>query len=289
VYARAARTPRQLIDEAADRLRAAGVPSPELDAEALLRHVLGWDRATLMAEAVTPLTPNAEMRAQFERLVAERATRRPLQHLTGRQWFWRHEFLVTPDVLIPRPETELIVEEGLRRLRDKASPVVVDVGTGSGCIALSLAAERRDAEVFGIDLSPAALTVAAENARRLGLEGRVRLLEGDLLAPVVALHGSIDLLASNPPYLDARDALAPEVRDHEPALALFPPGDALSVYRRLVPQAATALGPGGTLLLEVGLAMADDVAHLCEAAGLRVDRILPDLQAIPRTVVARRP
>jgi release factor glutamine methyltransferase len=291
VSARAARTPRQLIDAAADRLRAAGVPAPELDAEALLRHVLGWDRARLVAEATTPLGQDAEAAAlaRFARLVTERAARRPLQHLTGRQWFWRHEFVVTKHVLIPRPETELIVEEGLRRLKGLREPVVVDVGTGGGCIALSIAAERPDAEVVGIDLSSAALAVATENARRMGLERRVRFLEGDLLEPVAALHGRIDLVASNPPYVDAADVLAPEVRDHEPALALFPPGDPQSVYRRLLPQAATALRPGGALLLEVGRGMADAVAALCETAGLRVEAVLADLQAIPRTVVARRP
>lgn len=283
---RAATTVRQLLHEAASRLRDAGVPNPELDAERLLGHVLGWDRAKLVAEASAGIAEADGGR--FLALVAERATRKPLQHITGRQWFWRHEFLVTPDVLIPRPETELIVEAGLERLQGLARPLVVDVGTGSGCIALSLAAERPDAEVVGIDLSPAALAVAAENARRLGLDGRVRLVEGDLLAPVTSLHGRIDLVASNPPYVGGRDELTPEVRDHEPALALFPPGDALSVYRALIPQAAAALRPGGTLLLEVGRGMDAEVARLCESARLGVERIIPDLQAISRTVIARR-
>ena len=148
---------------------------------------------------------------------------------------------MTPDVLIPRPETELLVEAALELLRAAARPVIADVGTGSGCIALALAAEREDAEVHATDLSEAALAVARDNERRLGLEGRVAWQLGDLLEPVAAaIRGRVDLVVSNPPYVDQaeRDSLAPEVRDHEPELALFPPGDALSVYRRLVPAAA---------------------------------------------------
>jgi len=272
---------------AALRLRAAGVDSPEHDAELLLRHVLGWERARLVSEGPASLAAEAE--AAFFALVQERAARRPLQHLTGRQWFWRHEFVVTPDVLIPRPETELLVEAALERLRAVERPVVVDVGTGSGCIALSLAAERPDALVHAVDLSAAALAVARENARRLGLEDRVRLLEGDLLLPVAALAGTVDMVVSNPPYVAAseRESLAPEVRDHEPAAALFAPGEALSVYRRLVPAARALLRPGGWLALEIGQGTGPAVAGICRAAALDVDRILDDLAGIPRVVVAR--
>ncbi len=230
-----------------------------------------------------------ETLSQYRDLVRERARRRPLQHLTGIQAFWRHEFLVTSDVLIPRPETELLVEAGLELLRGLSGPVVVDVGTGSGCIALSLAAERPDAVVHAVDLSTAALVVARENARRLGLLDRVVFHEGDLLEPVPSLAGTVSLVVSNPPYVDAGEAssLAPEVRDHEPAGALFPPGDRYSIYRRLAPAAAAALAPAGSLILEVGLGMADEVSRICESAGLAVGRVLPDLQGIPRVVVAR--
>jgi release factor glutamine methyltransferase len=281
-------TAREAQARAGARLAEAGVPNAAWDADVLLRHVLGWDRATLLARSEEPLA--TEHQARFSLLVQERARRRPLQHLTGTQAFWRHEFLVTPDVLIPRPETELLVEEALRLLLGVSNPVVVDVGIGSGAIALSLAAELPGAEVHGVDLSEAALAVASENARRLGLEGRVRLHRGDLLQPLGHLSGRVDLVACNPPYVDAAEweALQPEVRDHEPALALRPPGDRYSVYRRLALEAARLLRPGGHLLLEVGRGMESTVAEICAAGGLRFLRVIPDLRSIPRCLVARR-
>ena len=280
-------TVAEAIRRAAGRLAGAGVPDPVWDAEALLRHVLGWDRARIVAEGPAPLAPEAEER--FLALVAERSRRRPLQHLLGAQHFWRHEFKVTPDVLVPRPETELLVETAVGLLRDLRAPVLVDVGTGSGCIALSLASERADAVVHAVDLSEAALDVARENARRLSLEGRVRFHLGDLLEPVADLAGRIDLVASNPPYVDPADSLAPEVRDHDPALGLFPPGDRFSVYRRLAPQARRQLRPGGWLVVEIGQGMDAETRAICEGAGLSVEKVLPDLQSIPRAIVARRP
>jgi release factor glutamine methyltransferase len=278
-------TVASLLEEAQERLRSAGVPSPELDAELLLRHVLQWDRARIVTEAKSAVDQAAEPR--FRALIDERATRKPLQHLTGRQWFWKHEFVVTPDVLIPRPETELIVEASLDLLRDVDRPLVVDVGTGSGCIALSIAAELPSATVVATDVSPAALRVAETNRRRLGLEGRVRLLEGDLLAPVRDLAGRVDLVASNPPYVGEDDVLEPEVRDHEPRLALFPTGGRAAVYARLAEGAAGVLKPGGFLVLEIGAGMEDEVRRLCESAAFHVTRVVPDLQGIPRTVVSR--
>ena len=275
-----------LLGSASRRLAEAGIDSADLDAELLLRFVLGWDRARVVSSALKPVPGDAE--ARFEALVAERAKRRPLQHLTGTQAFWHHEFLVTPAVLIPRPETELIVEESLRRVRGTHQPVVVDVGTGSGCIALSLAAELRDAEIHAIDISPAALAVARENARRLGLAERVSFHEGDLLAPVAHEEGRFDLVACNPPYVDPADELPPEVRDHDPAVALFPPGDSLSVYARLAPQALRALKLGGWLVVEVGAGMSALVSGLLAGNGFAVDAVVHDLQGIPRTVVARR-
>jgi release factor glutamine methyltransferase len=228
--------------------------------------------------------------ARYEQIVAQRAARRPLQHLTGTQAFWRHEFLVTPDVLIPRPETEVLVEAALERLQGLASPAVVDVGTGSGCIALSLAAARPDAAVYATEASPAALAVARDNARRLGLSGRVTFLEGDLLVPLEG-HPGADLIASNPPYVDAADVpgLAPEVRDHEPRAALVAPGGVLSAYERLAPAAARLLRPGGWLLLEVGHGQAEAVSRIVRAAGLDVIEVRRDLQGILRAVVARAP
>lgn len=281
-------TVAQALAHASARLERAGIETPGLDAELLLRHVLGWDRSALAAAGSRALSAEAEGR--FLELLEQRARRRPLQHLTGTQAFWRHEFLVTPGVFIPRPETELLVEAALDLLKGRAAPLVVDVGTGSGCIALSLAAERADAVVHATDISLDALTAAGENARWLGLAGRVSFHEGDLLAPVADLEGRIDLVVSNPPYVDPAElpALAPEVRDHEPLVALVPGDDGYSVYRRLVPQARRFLRPGGGLVLEVGQGQEREVRLLCEAAGLPVIRVIPDLQKIPRVVVAVR-
>ena len=269
---------------AAARLRAAGVDSPEHDAEVLLRHAIGWDRARLVVEGARRLQPEDE--SAFRALVEERAGRRPLQYITGTQWFWRHEFHVTPDVLIPRPETEILVGAALEILRPLAHPVVVDVGTGSGCIALSLAAERPDAEVHATDISAPALDVAKTNARRLGLEGRVHFHRGDLLEPLAAPAGHLDLVVSNPPYVEAadRDSLAPEVRDHEPATALFLPGERISVYRRLAGSAHALLKAGGWIALEVSPLVADEVGHLLESGGFDTQPVLLDLAGRPRVV-----
>lgn len=219
----------------------------------------------------------------------ERARRRPLQHLTGTQSFWRHELRVTPDVLIPRPETELLVEAAIGVLSHATRPLTVDVGTGSGCIALSLAAELPEACIHATDISRAALAVAEENADRLGLAGRVRFHAGDLLEPLIRLAGRFLLVVSNPPYVDPSEAasLAPEVRDHEPHIALFAPEQRYSVYRRLAPQARRMLVPRGWLLLEIGQGMSDEVSRICTQEGFEVERVIPDLQAIPRVVVAR--
>jgi release factor glutamine methyltransferase len=283
-------TVAQLLAQAARELQDARTLSPEWDAERLLRHVLAWDRATLVASPeVSPSPSHAD---EFRRLVRERTRRIPLQHLTGTQAFWKQELRVTPDVLIPRPETELLVEAALELLRGAARPVIADVGTGSGCIALALAAERQDVELHATDLSEAALAVARDNERRLRLEGRVAWRLGDLLDPVAAaIRGRADLVVSNPPYVDQaeRDSLAPEVRDHEPELALFPPGDALSVYRRLVPAAAEVLKPGGALAVEIAPALDRAVAGLLEAAGFEGIEVRPDLAARPRAVIGRRP
>jgi len=277
-----------LVKDAAATLAAAGVSAPEWDAERLLRHVLGWDRAAFLAHPDGAVAePEVE---RFRALVRRRASREPLQYILGTQAFWKHEFLVTPAVLIPRPETELLVETSLELLKDIERPLIVDVGTGSGCIALSLAAERPDAEVHAIDVSAPALAVAVENAQRLGLEGRVAFHHGDLLEPLTHLTGRIDLVVSNPPYVDPaeRPGLAPEVRDHEPPAALFPPGGALSVYRRLAAASAVSLRDGGGLALEVSPFVAGHVTELLVAAGFAAPRVCPDLAGRPRVVFARR-
>ncbi|HEY3175040.1 MAG TPA: peptide chain release factor N(5)-glutamine methyltransferase [Candidatus Polarisedimenticolia bacterium] len=270
------------------RLRDAGLPDPALDAELLLRHVLGWDRAAVITRAADSLPVADEKR--FSGVLELRAARRPLQHLTGTQAFWRHEFAVTPDALIPRPETEILVETALEKIRGRNAPVIVDVGTGSGCIALSLAAERRDAVVHAIDVSPAALAVAVENARRLGLAERVTFHEADLLSPLAHLRGRIDVVVSNPPYVHPSDiaGLSPEVRDHEPRQALLAPDPPYGIYERLAAESFALLRPGGQILVEVGQGMAEGVAFRLRAAGFAEVESRPDLAGIPRVVSGRR-
>jgi release factor glutamine methyltransferase len=279
----------EILRRAAERLAAAAVPDAAWQAELLLRHATGWDRAALLSRGREALPPPAESR--FDALVAERASRRPLQHLTGTQAFWRHEFLVTPATLIPRPETEVLVEAALERLRGRSGPAVVDVGTGSGCIALSLAAERPDAAVHGTDVSAAALEVAAENARRLRLRERVRFHHGDLLAPLAGTGRILDLVVSNPPYVDPAElpSLQPEVRDHEPRQALLAPDAPYGIYRRLAADAAPLLRPGACLAVEVGRGMAAEVAGIFAANGYETLEIRRDLQGIERVVIAHTP
>lgn len=282
-------TARDGLHSAERRLRAAGVPEPGLDAELLLRRVLGCDRATLLAHPDRPIAD--EDRVRFEALLDRRAGREPIQHILGEQAFFHHTFLTGPEALIPRPETELLVELCLERLTSLQRPVVVDVGTGTGCIALSIAAAVPEAVVHATEISEPALGLATRNADRLGLGSSPRLLLhlGDLLEPVAGLEA--DLIVSNPPYIgvDEREGLAPEVREHEPALALFPDGDRFAVYERLVPSAVAGLRLGGWLVLEVGRGMAREVESRCREAGLERVESHGDLAGIPRAVTARRP
>ncbi len=277
-----------VLAKAAARLSAAGIETAALDAELLLRHVLSWDRATVVVRGREALP--ADALARLEALVAERERRRPLQHLTGIQAFWRHEFRVTPDVLVPRPETEILVHVALEAIRGRVRPVVVDVGTGSGCIAVSIAAERPDARVHAVDLSTAALAVARENADRIVGPDRVMFHEGDLLAPVHHLAGGVDLVVSNPPYVSADElaGLAPEVRDQDPRLALVPPEGVPALFARLFAAAADVIRPGGAVAVELGAGQETMVRATAEAAGLRMGRLASDLQDIPRVLLAVR-
>jgi release factor glutamine methyltransferase len=277
------------LREATARLDAAGVPTADLDAELLLRHVLGWERARLLTSGEVVVSEAAA--ASYLALVEQRACRRPLQHLTGTQAFWRHEFVVTPDVLIPRPETELLVEATLERLGARREPTIIDVGTGSGCIALSLALERPDASVWALDVSAAALEVAGENARRLSVADRVRFVRSDLLEEAFGLTGHVDVVVSNPPYVDPADiaTLMPEVRDHEPRGALHASEGRQALYARLARQAVQVLMPTGFVVLEIGRGMEAEARNTLAEAGLVVESVLPDLQGIARVVVARPP
>jgi release factor glutamine methyltransferase len=273
-----------------ERLRHAGIGPEEadLDARLLAQKLLGWDAARFFTSANEP-EPD-DFADLYERLVARREGREPLAYITGRQEFWGLEFEVSPAVLIPRPETELIVEVALARFPDRhASLEVADVCTGSGCLAVALAHERPGARVVAADVSADALRTARRNADRHGVADRVELVQADVFDGTE--DGAADLIVSNPPYVPEGDrvTLQPEVRDHEPPIALFAGEDGLAVIRRLVEQSTGRLKTGGLLIFEFGLGQADAVrALISQRPGLTMLDVKQDLQGIPRTAVACR-
>jgi len=266
---------------------AAGIPAAEarLDAELLLRHVLGWDRATWFTRRDE--AADGDVDGRFAPLVARRAAREPVAYLRGTQAFYGRDFAVGPGVLIPRPETELVVEEGLAAIAALPEPRVLDIGTGSGCLAVTFALERPAARIWATDVSPAALDWARRNADHFGVASRVTPV---LAAGTGDLAGPFDLIVSNPPYVreEDRDALQPEVARHEPASALFAGADGLDVVRALAPEGWEVLTPGGTLVMEIGIGQAAEVRRVLGAAGFAAVRVRDDLQGIPRVVVTRR-
>lgn len=266
------------------------------DAALLLIHVTGTTRAAMIAGPERVLT--AEQTRAYEALIARRLRNEPIQYIVGEQEFYGLALRVTGAVLIPRPETELLVEVVLAEV-DAGEPLrVVDVGTGSGAIAIALAKRLVRAEIVGVDISRAALEVAAENAARHGVSGRVRFVEGDLLGGLrdegADGFAGFDAVVANPPYVaeGEREGLHPQVRDWEPAEALFAGVDGMDVYRRLVPQAWGALREGGLLAMEIGQGQRDAIAELLTGWGevrfVEV-RFVEDLRGIERVVVARRP
>jgi release factor glutamine methyltransferase len=283
---------RAIIAEAEHRL--ADGPHSErarLDAEALLLHVLrrrdsDRNRAWLIAHANSPTMPNvgSEVRALVER----RYKGEPIQYITREQEFYGLPFHVTPDVLIPRPETEHLVEKIVEIAPCFSRPRIVDVGTGSGIIAITVAHEWTSAVITAIDISAAALELARRNADRTGVAERIRFLHGDLLAPVA--DERFDMVVSNPPYVPTgdRDSLSVEVREDEPALALFAGADGLDVICRLIPAAFAVLEPGGFLLMEIGYGQSGPVAALLKEAGFERIDFVPDLQGIPRVACGYR-
>ncbi|MHC0052691.1 peptide chain release factor N(5)-glutamine methyltransferase [Actibacterium sp. D379-3] len=272
-------TGNQALIAAVARLRAAGIADAPRDARRLLAHAMGVaaDRLTLVLP--DPLTPQAE--TAFEAAIARRAAREPVSHITGRRVFFGRDFHVGPAVLDPRPETETLIELAL------AAPFsrVLDLGTGSGCILLTLLAERPGATGLGVDLSPAALAVARGNAARLGLVGAFALSDW-----FSAVTGRFDLIVSNPPYIAADEmaALSPEL-GHEPEMALTPGGDGLDAYRAIAAGAPAHLAPGGRLLVEIGPTQAHAVSALFARAGLENISTHPDLDGRDRVVAATWP
>jgi release factor glutamine methyltransferase len=270
-------------------LAAAGIAEAARDAEVLLAHVLAVETARLRAHPETSVGTGAA--ARYRALVLRRAGREPLQHLTGTQEFWSLEFRITPDVLIPRPETEGIIEVFLR-LNHAEGPVVADIGTGSGCLAVVVAREVPGARVYACDVSEEALRVARDNAAAHGVESRIDFRRGDLFGPLrgVELDHAIDFILTNPPYVSDEDlpGLMPEVRDHEPPGALLAGPDGLDVHRRLAAEAADFLKPGGHLIAELGLGQAGRLRDLYrDHPRLDLVAVEPDLAGIPRVLIAR--
>ena len=256
------------------------------DAELLLRHLLKKDRAWLIAHAGDEIGSD-HWEAYFE-LLERRYHGAPIQYILGEAEFYGLKFCVTPDVLIPRPETEHLVEQTIRLAAEFAEPRIVDVGAGSGAIAVALAVHLLNAQITAIDVSPNALEVARGNAARNRVAERVRFLGGDLLEPVAGEQ--FDLVVSNPPYVPDADraSLSAEVREFEPAQALFAGRDGLDVCRRLIPAAYAALAPGGYVALEIGYGQAEGVRALLAGGGFEAIHFLPDLQGITRVACGRR-
>jgi release factor glutamine methyltransferase len=297
------RSVRSLLKQGIGQLREANVPSFTLAAELLLLHAAARDRTWLYAHPEEILS--AEITTQYFALIQRRANGEPTQHLTGKQEFWGLEFEVTPDVLIPRPETEHLIEVALDRLALRAgrSPrltgngiTLVDVGTGSGCIAIALAKELPDATVYATDISAAALIVARRNASCLGVSERIQFLESNLLEAFIESRATdhesrlFDLIVCNPPYVAQRDAesLPREVRDHEPPAALFAGEEGYELYGALIPQAAQHLKPGGLLVLELGYNSLPAVLPLLDPSHWTDVAATNDLAGLPRVFAAER-
>lgn len=279
----------QALVEATQILRKAGISDARRDAATLLAHLIGRDHTYLITHAERDLA--ATDVARFRSYVERRAAGEPLQYITGHQAFFHLDFTVTPDVLIPRPETELLVELALELLDEVSEPpLVCDVGTGTGCIAISLLHERPHLRGVALDISPPALNIAAHNAARHGVRERLSLIASDGFAALEAERAQFSLIASNPPYVTgtAYDSLQREVREHEPRVALTPGGDGLDVVRRILTDAPRFLLSGGHLLMEIGFDQHEAVRAMIDARVWTLLDIHKDLQGIPRTVALRK-
>jgi release factor glutamine methyltransferase len=288
---------RTALKQGLAQLREAHVPSFTLAAELLLLHVLGRDRTWLYAHPEEQVS-SVDTERYFV-LIARRANGEPTQHLTGKQEFWGLEFEVTPDVLIPRPETEHVIEVALDRLAVRELRAgrkqtltgeglqIADIGTGSGCIAIALAKELPGVTIYATDISFTALAVAQRNAKRHNLAEMVRFLEGNLLDGIPPL---LDLIVSNPPYVGRREAetLMREVRDHEPEIALYGGEEGYELYADLITQAVAHLKPGGILVLELGHNSLPAVQPLLDAPSWTNVGVTNDLAGIPRVIAAER-
>ena len=281
---------RQTLNAAVEQLTAAQVPSPRMNAELLIMFTLDCDRAYLYAHPERELTPDETQR--YDEALARRAIGVPAQYITGHQEFWGMDLIVSPAVLIPRPETEHIVETVLELAkstveRRASPPVIVDVGTGSGAIALALAKELPAAEIHATDISQEALEVATANAARHELTSRIKFHQADLLEGFP--RASFDFVVSNPPYVgeSEKDSVQLEVRKFEPRNAVFAGPTGLEVIERLIPQAKLTLKPGGWLVFEISGTIAEAVRH--NLAGWAEVRLTNDLQGIARVAAVKKP
>jgi release factor glutamine methyltransferase len=277
------------IDEqlktAAKLLQESGIDEPRREARSLLAFALRKDKTFLIAHPEYELSREEE--TLFREFFARRAAREPFQYITGRQEFYGLDFIVTKDVLIPRPETELIVENAFEILRDKENPTFCEIGVGSGCISVSILHEIKTATAIGLDVSKKAIEIAKLNAENNGVINRLSLKISDVFA--VLQNEKFDLIVSNPPYIPREDieTLQPEVRNFEPLSALTDGGDGFSIIEKIIRESPKFLKSGGFLLLEIGFNQSDKVREMFRAETWRSLEILPDLQGIPRTVRAR--
>lgn len=284
-------THRTSVRDGSRFLSSAGIENARLDAEVLLRHVMGIEKAQLylrMDEAT-----NSQVEHQFWELLRRRARREPVAYITGRKEFWSLDFYVTPDVLIPRPETELLVDAVLEQMcqRLKSRPKIIDLGTGSGVIAVCLAKELPEARISAVDISGAALQVAGANAERHGVADRIRFLHGDLFAPLAEEQERFDLAVANPPYVRSGDVtkLEPEIREWEPVVALDGGGDGLDVYRRIARQCRSHLTATGHVLVEIADAMGPAAVQIfADAGGFEPARLLRDYGGRDRVLATRK-
>lgn len=276
---------RDALTTAIDQLTAAHVGSPRMNAELLLMFILGYDRAYLYAHPERELSSDEQ--ARYDEAIAQRSRGIPAQYVTGHQEFWGMDLIVSPAVLIPRPETEHVVETVLLLTRGRRNPRMVDVGTGSGCIALALAKELPRAEIHATDISPAALEIARANAARHQVEKRICFRESDLLSGLP--ENGFDFVVSNPPYVgeSEEDQVQLEVRKFEPRNAVFAGPTGLEVIERLIPQAEAALVPGGWLVMEISGTIVNGIKR--RLAGWEDVQIVKDLQGIPRVAAAQKP
>ena len=276
----------QALAAGAESLRAAGVSDPRLEAGSLLAHALRHDRTYVITHGNDLLT--GEQLDRFRALIARRAAREPLQYIIGYQEFFKLSFEVTPDVLIPRPETELIVEAALE-MADRRSLSILDVGTGSGCIVISLLHELKNARAMTTDISANALDVARRNAQRHNVSDRMTFVQADSLSPFNQ-RAAFSLIVSNPPYIPAGDiaALQREVRDHEPLTALVSGADGLDHIRAMLRETPQLLQQTGYFIFEIGFGQRDAVEQLVDRATWHLIEVRKDLQGIPRTVVLQK-